>query len=69
MLHWANQFSVCCFLDNNRYDSPLHSNECLLGTGVWKSTHHSAGHSLEDLKAFLQQHDDWIFGHLSYDLK
>jgi para-aminobenzoate synthetase component 1 len=69
MLHWADQFSVCCFLDNNRYDSPLHTSECLLAVGVSALTDITAGKPLLDLKDFLAAHNDWVFGHLSYDLK
>jgi para-aminobenzoate synthetase component 1 len=69
MLHWSNQFSVCCFLDNNRYDSPLHTSECLLGAGSNASTNSVPGKALAGLGAFMESHHDWIFGHLSYDLK
>jgi len=69
MLNWANQFSVCCFLDNNHYDSPHHSNECLMGAGVNAKASPLNGSFLAGLKDFLRSHNDWIFGHLSYDLK
>jgi para-aminobenzoate synthetase component I len=69
MLHWVSQFSVCCFLDNNQYDFPLHSRECLAGAGLHSSTQDSVNHNLSNLREFLGLHDDWVFGHLSYDLK
>ena len=69
MLHWVNQFSVCCFLDNNQYDFPQHSKECLAGAGVYLSTQHAPNHALEGLRDFLGFQDDWVFGHLAYDLK
>ena len=69
MLNWANQFSVCCFLDNNHYDSPHHSNECLMGAGVKAKASPLNGSFLAGLKGFLKSHNDWTFGHLSYDLK
>ena len=69
MLHWVNQFSVCCFLDNNQYDFPLHSRECLAGAGLHSSTQDAVNHKLPHLRDFLGLQDDWVFGHLSYDLK
>ncbi|MCU0379728.1 MAG: anthranilate synthase component I family protein [Chitinophagaceae bacterium] len=68
-LHWANQFSVCCFLDNNQYAIPPHSKECLVGIGDAASYGLQTGACLEGLEAFLQEKDDWYFGHLGYDLK
>jgi para-aminobenzoate synthetase component 1 len=68
-LHWANQFSVCCFLDNNQYAIPPQTKECLVATGVITDYGSQPGSGLEGLDAFLQEHDDWYFGHLSYDLK
>ena len=69
MLNCAEQFNIFCLLDNHQYDfhSPLF--ECLLGAGVTYSTEYKSGNAIEELNSFIQQHDDWIFGHLSYDLK
>ncbi len=69
MLHWVNQFNICCFLDNNQYDFPQHSKECLAGAGLYSSTKDAAAHTLAGLRDFLGSGDDWFFGHLSYDLK
>jgi para-aminobenzoate synthetase component 1 len=69
MLYWVNQFSVCCFLDNNQYDFPLHTRECLAGAGLHSSTQDTVIQKLSHLRDFLGFGDDWVFGHLSYDLK
>ena len=69
MLHWVNQFSVCCFLDNNQYDFPQHSRECIAGAGIYVSTRRTSNQALEGLRDFPGLEDDWVFGHLSYDLK
>ncbi|MGL6267507.1 MAG: aminodeoxychorismate synthase component I, partial [Chitinophagaceae bacterium] len=69
ILHWVNQFNVCCFLDNNQYDFPLHTRECIAGAGLQTSTNCSSGLRLSGLRDFLGLQDDWVFGHLSYDLK
>lgn len=68
MLHWANQFNICCFLDNNEYSSKHHSYEWLLAAGAAK-TFSPVENKLESLKEFCTNHNDWLFGHLGYDLK
>jgi para-aminobenzoate synthetase component 1 len=69
MLSWANRFNISCFLDNNQYSFPLHSQECLLGAGSRHILPAGDTDHLEALNGFICNHQDWIFGHLSYDLK
>jgi para-aminobenzoate synthetase component I len=59
MLNWGDRFNICCFLDNHEYNSSHHTIECLLAAGSLQSFT-----SLASVK-----NDDWIFGHLAYDLK
>ena len=68
MLHWANQFNICCFLDNNEYSSNHHSYEWLLAAGSVKIFSPSED-KLQALKEFCADNKDWLFGHLGYDLK
>jgi para-aminobenzoate synthetase component I len=69
MLNWANRFSICCFFDNHHYNLPLHSHECLLAAGTVNSLKASCGNAFATLQQFTREHNDWIFGHLGYDLK
>lgn len=69
LLNWVSRFNIFVFLDNHRYNLPLHSQECLVAAGEIRRFTLGPGTALEDLDAFLEQQDDWIFGHLSYDLK
>ncbi len=69
MLNWANRFNISCFLDNNHYNFPLHSQECLLGAGSRYFLGTDNPNRLASLNSFADLHKDWIFGHLSYDLK
>jgi para-aminobenzoate synthetase component 1 len=69
MLSWANRFNISCFLDNNQYSFPLHSQECLLGAGSRHILPATGTDHLDLLNSFIGTHKDWIFGHLSYDLK
>lgn len=69
MLSWINRFSICCLLDNHQYQSDYNSYECLVGAGVLTVYKADAGNAIDGLHNFQQQHKDWLFGHLSYDLK
>lgn len=69
MLSWGNQFNICCFLDNHHYNFSHHSVECLLAAGSLHQLAASAGNAFQQLSEFSKKHQDWIFGHFSYDLK
>nr|WP_242692162.1 anthranilate synthase component I family protein [Aridibaculum aurantiacum] len=68
MLSWANRFNICCFLDNQQYRLPHHSEECLVGVGVLKHFE-PAEDFLYSLSSFCSAAADYIFGHFSYDCK
>ncbi len=69
MLNWVNRFNICCFLDNNRYESPLNRVECLVGAGELDSVRATAGDAFQQLQSLRLKNSDWLFGHLGYDLK
>lgn len=69
VLNWVNRFNIFCFLDNHEYQQTTASFKCLVGAGSYKELHAPAGKGLQSLDAFLLQKQDWVFGHLGYDLK
>jgi para-aminobenzoate synthetase component 1 len=69
VLNWADQFNICCFLDNHHYSISPHTYECLLGVGAKDYVQLSAGNAFNELKRFSDKYPDWLFGHLGYDLK
>ncbi|SKD01649.1 para-aminobenzoate synthetase component 1 [Chitinophaga ginsengisegetis] len=69
MLDWGNQFNICCFLDNNNYDSPWHQYEAILAADALHTLEVNAGNAFPALQQFHQTHGGWLFGHLAYDLK
>jgi para-aminobenzoate synthetase component I len=69
MLNWCNRFNICCFLDNQQYHLPHQSIECLAAAGGYQILTAEPGNAFQQLRAFYDQHQDWLFGHLSYDLK
>ncbi len=68
LLKFGKRFSNFCFLDNHHYDFDK-TFECVAGFGVIKSLVASSSNSLQQIDQFKSENTDWIFGHLSYDLK
>lgn len=68
MLSWANQFNICCFFDDNQYRQKHGSYDCLLGAGA-NAIFSPEKDILGQLDAFINKHNDWLFGHFCYDLK
>ena len=69
MLNWLKQFSIFCLLDNNEYDFKNPAFECLIGAGAIDIFETTSDRALEEFDSFKNGAKDWIFGHLSYDLK
>jgi len=68
LLNFGERFSNFCFLDNHGYSFDK-SYECLAAIGSMSSIVFDQKKSLRELDHFCISHSDWIFGHLSYDLK
>ncbi|MBS1746887.1 MAG: anthranilate synthase component I family protein [Bacteroidetes bacterium] len=68
MLNWADRFGICCFLDNNDYYDPYHQYDCIIAAGATKVLKDSDD-IFSSLNCFNTENDNWIFGHLGYDLK
>lgn len=69
MLNWGNRFNICCFLDNHNYHLSHNTIECVMAAGAVDKVEANAGDALDKLSAFQNGKADWLFGHLSYDLK
>jgi para-aminobenzoate synthetase component 1 len=67
IVHWLNQFTVCCFFDSNHYQLSLSNFQLLAAAGVLTDT--TTIKQLTLLDDWLDEHNDWIFGHLSFSLK
>jgi para-aminobenzoate synthetase component 1 len=68
MLNWCSRFNIFAFLDNREYAQQQHVYECIAGCGVHASVLALPGSALIQLQEFLNNQNDWIFGHLAYDL-
>lgn len=69
MLNWMNQFNICCLLDNQHYPSRQGNPEFLAGVGATQILSSTPGQAFDKLERFQKTYPDWLFGHLSYDLK
>ena len=68
MLIWANQFNICALLDNHHYASPYSTIDCILAVDTLSDCL-PLSNKLNSLSTFIADTNDWVFGHLSYDLK
>ena len=68
MLNFLKKFGIFCFLDNHEYNFNK-SYECIAGAGVMQSIISNDKINLENLEPFQKQNRDWIFGHITYDVK
>ncbi len=68
MLNWCNRFNICSFLDNHHYFSAYQSIECLAAAGSIK-TFSAPTNSLIELDRFQKEEQDWLFGHINYNIK
>jgi len=69
MLNWVQPFNIFCLLDNRQYHYEVPAFECLLAVGCKRKIEAGKGDTFESMKGFSKDHNDWIFGHLGYDLK
>lgn len=69
MLNWANRFNIFCLLDNQQYHFDTPAFECLLAVGCKEKIELSSGSAFERLTQFYSNQNDWLFGHIGYDIK
>lgn len=69
MLNWANRFNIFCLLDNQQYHFDTPAFECLLAVGCKEKIAINAGNAFATLTQFYSNQNDWLFGHIGYDIK
>ena len=65
---FRKKFSIFCLFDNHGYEFDK-SYECIAGAGVIKSIAVINAPGLNKLDKFRKENQEWIFGHLAYDVK
>ena len=68
LLNFGKKFGIFCFLDNHGYEFNK-SYECIAGAGVIKSIIANDVPGLNKLDQFQKKNQEWIFGHIAYDVK
>jgi para-aminobenzoate synthetase component I len=70
LLQWANvHHDTLCYLESNS-DSESIDNQCFIAIGVDQDLRvEQEGNAFEALQHFFEKEKNWLFGHLSYDLK
>ncbi|AEV32779.1 anthranilate/para-aminobenzoate synthase component I [Owenweeksia hongkongensis DSM 17368] len=68
LLHWCGISSHSSFLDSNHHHDKYSQYDWLVAIGAHQTISPSQNYFAEQRAAF-HKHEDWLFGHLSYDLK
>jgi len=68
MLNFLQKFGIFCFLDNHHYNFDA-SYECIAAAGIADFVSAGDGNGLAAIDIFKNKHEDWIFGHVCYDIK
>jgi para-aminobenzoate synthetase component 1 len=68
LLNFGKRFSNFCFLDNHDYEFDK-TFECIAGCGAIHSINAIEENNFRKIDQFKNENNDWIFGHVSYDLK
>lgn len=66
---WSQQFKYSCILENNGIKYPNDPFINVLAVGAKEILKPTGNDSFECLKDFYREHQDWMLGYLSYDLK
>lgn len=69
LLQWAQQFREVVFLDNNKQTDLYHTFEMVLAVDAFTLLQTDHYKAFENLEAYYQHTNDWLFGNLTYDLK
>lgn len=69
VLSWASSFSTCLYLDSREYPDSYGRYECLLGAGAVRVFSGEDRNTLLSVQEFVGKKQDWVFGHLGYELK
>lgn len=69
LLHWASRHPVWCCLDSQGFHDPYGRFDVAVAAGCLAELRAPAGAAFAALQRFRAARNDWVFGHLAYDLK
>ena len=67
MLNWTQKFNIFCFLDSHQYNEDGEGYDCILAAGT-RSIFKTGADDFSNVDDYTKN-KQWIFGHLSYELK
>jgi para-aminobenzoate synthetase component 1 len=68
-LQWASGFDVAVYLDSGAFADGYSNFETIVAAGIKTQVKYQAGKGFEQLAAFREENQGWVFGYLAYDLK
>jgi para-aminobenzoate synthetase component I len=68
MLNWASRFNIFLFLDSHHYRDIYSTADWILAADTIDEFRGTTN-ILDRLKAWMATKEDWLFGHVNYDLK
>ena len=75
LIKWSNKYPVFCYLESNNYYKSCksglfyHTYDTIAGIEFIELLEPDQNKAFLSLKEFVRRKPDWLFGHLSYDLK
>src|SRR5690606_335176 len=68
-LAWANSFKTACYFDSNSFSDPYSVFDVMIGAGSVEEISDSGDDLLANMNQFLSQHQTFIPGYFSYEIK
>ena len=69
LLEWSKRFNDIVWLDSNSYNQTYGQYDAILAVDALTVLSTNSTSAFEELKCYQNEINDWIFGHLNYDLK
>ena len=69
LLEWSKKFNDIVWLDSNSFNQTYGQYDAILAVDALTVLSTNSTSAFEELKCYQNEINDWIFGHLNYDLK
>ena len=69
LLEWSKKFNDIVWLDSNSFNQTYGQYDAILAVDALTVLSTNSTSAFEELKRYQNEINDWIFGHLNYDLK
>lgn len=69
LLEWSRKFDEIVWLDSNSYNQTYGKYDAVLAVDALSVLSTNSKSAFKELKRYQKEINDWVFGHLNYDLK